>query len=288
VIHETCYHAQEFTQQFGIGCIIFTQARISRASPDSRLLPEWRFFGIRQLRENRTASDDTLAQPGNRYCERIVYARQERGMNDWSLRGETLPHYRNQNSGGRHTFLKLAGIAILSILAICCLPMSACAQSMPTASRLGDLQIGGGFVFASSNYNFNPIHLIGGAAYTTFDKRNHWGGEFNFHQNRSTQDSTVYERTYEIGPRIFLARGPLIPYAKVLYGRGVYNFSNSVAKSVANVAYNMYTFGGGADYQLRRSLNLRVDYEYQTWMSFPIKNLHPNVITIGVAYHFHE
>ncbi len=158
------------------------------------------------------------------------------------------------------------------------------AQSMPTASRAGDLQIGGGFVFASSDYNFTPIHLIGAAAYTTFARRNHWGGEFDFRQNNSTSDSTVYQRTYEIGPRIFLQRGPLIPYAKVLYGRGVYNFSNNIA----NIAYNMYTLGGGADYELTRSINLRCDYEYQTWMGFPIKNLHPNVITIGVAWHFHE
>ncbi len=201
-------------------------------------------------------------------------------MNDWSPRGETLPH--------RHTgFCALARLfsytAVFAILAISC-AAHARAQSMPTASRLGDLQIGGGFVFAKSDYNFTPIHLIGGAAYTTFDMRTHWGGEFNFHQNRATEDSTVYERTYEIGPRIFIARGPFIPYAKVLYGRGVYNFHNSVA----NVAYNMVTFGGGADFQLRRSLNLRADYEYQTWMSFPITNLHPSVITIGVAYHFHE
>jgi opacity protein-like surface antigen len=50
----------------------------------------------------------------------------------------------------------------------------------------------------------------------------------------------------------------------------------------------MYTFGGGADFHVRRSLNIRADYEYQTWMGFPIADLHPNVFTIGVAYHFHE
>jgi opacity protein-like surface antigen len=167
---------------------------------------------------------------------------------------------------------------------LCCTPRSACAQSETTASRIGDLQLGGGFVFAKSDYNFTPIHLLGGAFYTTFDIRNHWGGEFSIHHSQSSSDSTVYERTYEIGPRVFLHRGPLIPYAKVLYGRGVYNFHSGIA----NVAYNMYTLGGGADFQLRRSLNLRGDYEYQTWAGFPITNLHPNVITIGVAYHFHE
>jgi hypothetical protein len=216
----------------------------------------------------------------------IVQAGQERGMNDWSRRGATFPSRRNQPNARLRVLARLfsSAAAIFAILAACGAPLPAHAQSMPTATRLGDLQLGGGFVFATSDYNFAPIHLIGGAFYTTFDKRDHWGGEFNFHQNRSTEDSTVYERTYEIGPRIFIARGSFIPYAKVLYGRGVYNFHDSVA----NVAYNMLTFGGGADFQLRRSLNLRADYEYQTWMGFPITNLHPNVITIGVAYHFHQ
>jgi opacity protein-like surface antigen len=187
----------------------------------------------------------------------------------------------------RHRFAAAAIFAIFATVAIaaaCSAPFAAYAQSEPTATRGGDLQLGVGFVFADSNFNSDPIHLVGGAFYTTFDKRPHWGGEFNFHQSESTSDSTVYERTYEIGPRIFLARGPLIPYAKVLYGRGVYNFSHNVA----NVAYNMYTFGGGADLRLSRSINLRADYEYQTWVGFPIQNLHPSVITIGVAYHFHE
>lgn len=174
--------------------------------------------------------------------------------------------------------------AILASLVPCCFCRGAGAQSLPTASRVGDLQIGGGFVFARSGYNFTPIHLVGEAAYTTFAIRTHWGGEFNFHNVVNTQDSTNYERTYEIGPRVFLQRGRLVPYAKFLYGRGVYNFSHNVA----NVAYNMYTFGGGADFELTRSINLRGDYEYQNWAGFPLGTLHPSVVTIGVAYHFHE
>lgn len=158
------------------------------------------------------------------------------------------------------------------------------AQSLPTASRLADLQIGGGFVFARSGFNFTPIHLVGESGYATVAVRPHWGGEFDFRNAKATQDSTIYERTYEIGPRILITRGRITPYAKVMYGRGVYNFS----RNIANVAYNMYTFGYGADFQILRSINLRGDYEYQNWAGFPLGTLHPSVITIGVAYHFHE
>lgn len=209
-------------------------------------------------------------------------------MNDWSHLGETLLRRHNQRNCELRAVLRpqrwARAAALLALAAAFCAPLPAPAQSQPTATRLGDLQLGGGFVFATSDYNFTPITLLGESFYTTFDNRNHWGGEFNFRHSQSTLDSTVHETTYEIGPRIFIARGPFIPYAKVLYGRGVYNFPNSVA----NVAYNMYTFGGGIDIPVRRSINVRADYEYQTWMGFPIANLNPSVVTIGIAYHFHE
>jgi len=173
---------------------------------------------------------------------------------------------------------------LAALLLACVLAPLARAQAGSTASRVGDLQIGGGYSLGTSTYNFNQSKLAGGTVYATFDQHNHWGYEADFRQTKPSDDSTVYERTYEIGPRIYLTDGRIKPYGKVLIGRGVYNYSGNVA----NVAYNLYTFGGGADYTLTRSLNLRVDYEHQTWLSFPIQNLQPNVFTIGIAFHFHQ
>ncbi len=174
------------------------------------------------------------------------------------------------------------------LLMVCCVAGSADAQyrepALPTATRAGDLQLGGGFVAGNSDYNFSNTLLTGGAFYTTFDVRSHLGAEANFRQTQSSKDSTVYERTYEFGPRVYLDRSGVAPYAKVLYGRGVYNFHNSVA----NVAYNMYTFGGGMDFLVTRSFNVRADYEYQNWVGFPLGTLHPTIVTLGVAFHFHE
>ena len=176
----------------------------------------------------------------------------------------------------------IAGICVLCVLLLAaCAALPAHAQSLPTVSRAGDLQFGGGFVFARSAYNFTPIHLLGEAGYADFAMRPHWGGEFDFRHVVSSLDSTVHQTTYEVGPRIFLTRGRFTPYAKVLYGRGVYNFSNN-----ANIAYNIYTYGGGADFRILPWLNLRGDYEYQNWAGFPLGTLHPSVITIGAAYRF--
>ena len=33
-------------------------------------------------------------------------------------------------------------------------------------------------------------------------------------------------------------------------------------------------------------LNVRADFEYQTWSSFPPNGLNPKIVTIGVAYHY--
>lgn len=209
-------------------------------------------------------------------------------MKNWSRRGE-MPYRQNERCDGARTlrrryvvaavFVVFAGLGSAGV---------ACAQlrehALPTATRAGDLQIGGGVTFGTSNYNFDSTALVGAAFYTTFDIRSHWGFEGNFHQNQSSSDSTVYERTYEVGPRIYLTRGSFAPYAKAMYGRGVYNFS----KGVANLGYNIYTFGGGADFAVLRSMNVRADYEYQSWPGFPLATLHPNVITVGVAFHFHE
>ncbi len=158
------------------------------------------------------------------------------------------------------------------------------AQAMPTATRAGDLQFGGGLTFGTSTYNFDTAQLLGGTAYAAFDVRKHWGAEFDFHQLKPSDDSTVYERTFEIGPRYHINAGPFAPYAKAMVGRGIYNFHNSNA----NIAYNIFTAGAGIDYHLFRSWNLRAGYEYQTWPNFPLNTLHPSIVTIGFAYHVHE
>jgi Outer membrane protein beta-barrel domain len=154
------------------------------------------------------------------------------------------------------------------------------AQSEPTAKRLADLQVGGGFVIEKSDYLTS--NLKGFAAYTTLDVTNHWGGEFVLHQAYSGTGDQSYHRTYEWGPRYHRDYGRFAPYVKAMYARAVFNYPNGVA----NLAYNMIAFGAGTDFKLMHTVNLRADYEYQDWLSFPPNGLHPQLITIGAAYHF--
>ena len=180
-----------------------------------------------------------------------------------------------------------------TLIAICLAGSSAQAlhaQAHATASRTGDLQIGGTFDLAKPDYT--DLTFKGFGAYATFDFRYHWGIDAEFHQlddPNSTQG--VYERTYEIGPRYVLHYGRFSPYAKAMYGRGVFNFppaaSDPTGGAAANLAYNIFTGGGGVDYHLNRSINLRADYEYQIWRAFPPTGLSPQVFSFGAAYHFH-
>jgi opacity protein-like surface antigen len=155
-------------------------------------------------------------------------------------------------------------------------------QAKLTASRAGDLQVGGGY--SNANSDFVPNRISGFTFYSDFDFRNHFGAEVDFHQLNDRSGDDVYERTYEVGGRYLRNYGSLTPYVKALYGRGVLNYQ----LNTANLAYNMFVGGGGVDFAVKPYLNVRVDYEYQRWLSgVGIPNgLTPQVLTVGAAYHF--
>ncbi len=162
-------------------------------------------------------------------------------------------------------------------------------QATATASRVGDLQIGVMFNLANSDYR--PDNFKGYGFYSTYDFKYHVGIEGEFHQI-SDPDATegIYERTYEIGPRYVLHYGRFAPYAKVMYGRGVFNyppvFGDPKIGPIANLAYNIFAIGGGVDYHARPWLNVRAEYEYQQWLSFPPNGLTPRIFSVGAAYRF--
>ncbi len=157
---------------------------------------------------------------------------------------------------------------------------AAFSQSSPTISRAGDLQVGGGYTSANSDYV--PDRIRGLAFYSDFDFSEHFGVEVDFHQLSDPQPTQVYERTYEVGGRYLRHYGRFSPYAKILIGRGVFNFP----LNEANLAYNMAALGAGVDIAVHRRINVRADFEYQDWHGFPPNGLSPSLITIGAAYHF--
>jgi hypothetical protein len=173
-------------------------------------------------------------------------------------------------------------MSVFGLLVLLCCAGSLKAQATPTASKVFDAQVGGGFVLDNSDYGTR--YYRGGGVYATLDFSTHFGAEIDFHQANYPLNA-MYERTYEVGGRYHRTYGRFSPYAKALYGRGVFNFVYNGAV-VANLAYNEFVAGGGVDYAVLPWLNVRGDYEYQSWHSFPPNGLSPQLFTIGVAYHF--
>jgi hypothetical protein len=181
--------------------------------------------------------------------------------------------------------------ALLLCLAATTVPVALHGQASPTASKVLDIQVGGSFVGALAGYPLAPPHFKGYGIYSTIDFLRHVGLALDFHQVYAPSPHIEYERTYEVGGRYVVHYGRLNPYGKAMYGRGVFNFPVIPGSQTegANLAYNLFSLGGGADFRVKPYLNVRADYEWQKWGSdsFLIKNgISPQLFSIGVAYHF--
>jgi hypothetical protein len=156
------------------------------------------------------------------------------------------------------------------------------AQAHPTATRLAEGQVGVSYVNGQSDYSQGRFNGYG--IYADLDFHHGIGIEANFHFISDGDTNGRYEKTYEIGGRYSRHYGRFQPYAKGMVGRGVFNqYGNAF-----NLAYNMFAVGVGTDYRLNRFLNARVEYESQKWLSGPEfpNGLSPNLLSVGVAYHF--
>jgi opacity protein-like surface antigen len=162
-------------------------------------------------------------------------------------------------------------------------PTVLAAQATPTAVRKASLQVGGGY--SNADLDYGPNRAAGWNAFFDYDFYHHLGleGQFRYIKDGETN---MYEKTYEAGPRYSRTyHERFSPYVKGMYGRGVFNFTYQ-KQTVANIAYNLFAFGGGLDYAALRHLNLRGEYEYQHWFGFHPSGLTPSVISIGAAYRF--
>lgn len=195
--------------------------------------------------------------------------------------------------------LKLVRLALFVAIALAAASLHG--QAVATASRLADLQVGATFSAASPDYTASIYNLAqptkgelnwhGYGAYADLGLRYHLGLEFAFHQ-LSGPDPVLYERTFEIGGRYLIPIRRFEPYGKAMIGRGVFNFAainaSGQSEQIANLGYNTQALGGGLDLRLLPGLNIRVvDYEYQKWDNFPPNKLNPQILSFGVAYHFH-
>ncbi len=172
-------------------------------------------------------------------------------------------------------------------LVFLCLTTLTHAQALPAAEKTGDIKIGAEIVPA--NLDYGPRRGTGLGLFADYDFAKHFGAEFEFHQLGFSPNDNITERTYEVGGRFlwpfhpnlpFIGPRQFTPFLKMDVGAGKFSFQDKYE----NATYSLYAGGGGFDYNLVRSFDARVEYEYQRWGSFPVRGLQPNLLSFGIAY----
>ena len=89
----------------------------------------------------------------------------------------------------------------------------------------------------------------------------------------------------------FLLNHHLRPYANFLFGRGEINYNGGYQfrnQIYLQTATNVYSFGGGFDYDLTEHFAVRIDGQFQKWGYAPTAsgNIYSKVGTAAVVYCF--
>lgn len=137
--------------------------------------------------------------------------------------------------------------------------------------------------------HFRPAHAsgdlkIGGAAYSDFDFRPHLGveGEFNFVRD----PADLYEKTYAVGGRYFRPYKRWVPYAKVMYERGVFNFPPLSDGFRANLAYNLIAPVWASTTKRSPGSTSAPTGSTRNGFDFQNSSLSPSILTLEAAYRF--
>ncbi len=177
-------------------------------------------------------------------------------------------------------------LKLFAVLLILSGTYTAIGQAKATATRFAEGQVGGSYLNGYADYTVSRFNGLG--AYADLDFRHGIGIEAEYHYITDMDSNyLIYERSYEIGARYSRHYKRFQPYGKIMVGRGTFDYLKD------NNPYNLYAFGFGTDIRVYKSINVRVEDEFQKWLagSGPgaavIPNgLSPNIPTVGVAYHF--
>jgi hypothetical protein len=173
---------------------------------------------------------------------------------------------------------KLSG-ALFGVLSLLVLAPPSHAQADYTAIKNSRIEVGAGYMFLKPDYV--ETNIQGVAIWGDYDFFKFVGVEASVDLGTIITPSDINETSYQVGPRFLYHHRKFTGYGKILFGRAtITNTENNLSSS-----YNMYSFGGGLEYKLRRRINIRVvDFDYQQWPNFEPHTLSPVAITFGASY----
>jgi hypothetical protein len=158
-------------------------------------------------------------------------------------------------------------------------------QALPTASRIGSIQVGVGGTLTNPDFGQSNIEQI--TFFGDYNFAHNLGAEGVIHYSVNTP-SDVSENSYLVGPRYILRHKRFEPYAKVLFGVGHFGLQSGSFANPNTATYFEYAVGGGLDVRATHHINVRAfDFEAQKWPGFATHGLSPLSYTFGVAYVFH-
>ena len=167
------------------------------------------------------------------------------------------------------------------------------AQATPTASQGLQLSTFGAAtgvytgLLGGRNISFTAGLDLGFKPFHGFYPTAEFRGTYPIHRGTIASEKSVLG-----GLRVGHPFGHLNPYIDFLAGRGEIHYENGgfTAHSLTylSTASNVYSPGGGVDFDLSHHFAFKADYQLQFW-STPVTStgsLHSNLFTLGVVYRF--
>lgn len=180
-------------------------------------------------------------------------------------------------------------IAIAGLL----LPAASRAQSTTeTATERIRLNVYGMGSFGRPAYGFTPRaagFAVGGGAGFTVPHLHHIEPSLDLRYTYLTNQS-VTETVFAGGLRVAYHAGRFHPYGDLMVGSGNINFKEVSAAFPEYTHDNslVYSYGGGADVDVTRTLALRLDVQEQHWrLSDNSPPFYPLQGSVGIRYQFH-
>lgn len=176
----------------------------------------------------------------------------------------------------RRTLPSILATILISLASV----SQSCGQALPAATGPGSY-VNVGITGSLFNVNYGQRWVGGGTLYVDANLYRKVGAEFQFQSLRFHQEGGIRETTYLAGPRYSFRAHGLVPYAKILAGRGTFIYPYGYGRGT----YFVFAPAAGLDYDLSPRIKLRlINLEYQKWQQFTFGDLHPYGASTGVSF----
>jgi len=189
--------------------------------------------------------------------------------------------------------LKIKAVKFILGISFFCVSSAALGQSLPTASRQGDLSVFGTAGVVNPDYpTSNQAGYVFGLDYTRYFNHLYVVPSLELRASVSPKGAVAGQNVYGGGLKLEHPYGRFHPYADALVGVGYIRFRHPHGYTPTGDLYiqdlsRVYTFGGGLDVDLNTRFSIKLDAQFSNWKLNPAMpiTLEPSIVGVGVTYH---